>query len=59
MMKNNCHFISTCKVFLSKTLVKVSLNLAVTNINFLPTMSIVLMRKRYEKDKVTAKGEML
>ena len=59
MMKNNRHFICTCKVFLSKILVKVSLNLGVTNINFLPTMSIVVMGKRYQKDKVTTKGEML
>ena len=59
MTKNNPHFICTCKVFLSKILVKVSLNLGETNINFLPTMSIVVMGKRYQKDKVTTKGEML
>ena len=58
-MKNNRQFICTCDVFLSKTLVKVSLNVGVININFLPIVSIVVMRKRYEKDKVTAKGEML
>ena len=58
MTKNNRHFICTCKVFLSTILVKVSLNLGVTNINFLPTMSIVVMGKRYQKDKVTTKGEL-
>ena len=57
MTKNNRHFKCTCKLFLSKILVKVSLNLGVTNVNFLNVDSS--RGKRYQKDKVTTKGEML